>query len=530
MKLDLIIKNGTIIDGNGSKPYQTDIGIKGKYIKNIGQLSPLDSENIIEAAGLIVCPGFIDIHSHSDYHLLINPQAESKLRQGVTTEAGGNCGYCAAPIGGEVLAERSLQYKKHFDLELDWQSLPEYQNRLQNAGISINYAPLVGHNTLRASVMGMQDRAPAKSELALMCKQLEQALGQGAYGLSTGFIYPPACYAKTDELIELAKIAKQYKTIFSAHIRGEGDNLLEAIQEMVEIAGCGVSTQISHLKAAGEKNWHKLDKVFEIIEDARNSGLRINADRYPYTASQTGLGALLPDWFFSGGIKEQLLRLKNKNTKERIKKHIHKNHPKENFWEKVIIARVTKQENRRYEGKSAAYAASLNNQDKLDFILDLLLGESMQVESLYFVMSEDNLRRILKKPYVMIGSDSAALADYGVLSKGKPHPRSFGSFPKIIRKYVRTEHMLSLPEAIYKMTYQPAEKLGLTRRGLLAPDYFADIVVFDLDKIADKSSYEQPFAYPEGIEYVLVNGKITVKGQEHTGQKAGMTLKKDSAL
>ncbi len=528
MELDLIIKAGTVVDGLGSEPYTADIGIKGEYIQAIGRLDEQVAARVIKATGLVVCPGFVDIHSHSDYNLLINPQAESKIRQGVTTEVGGNCGYSAAPISGEVLAERKKQYKAQFELELDWQEIDEYRDRLKTQGLAVNDAPLVGHNTIRASVMGLEDRAPTPAEMQQMENTLQAALNQGVFGLSSGLIYPPACYAKTDELIQLAKIVKKAKGVFTAHIRGEGDELLSALGEMVEIARTsGVSTQISHLKTSGENNWNKLQAAFDILENAMAQGLDISADRYPYLASNTGLAVLLPDWFFVGGLKAQLARLQNMAVRERLKEYMQTRYfKKPAYWEKVLISRVGKPENRRFEGQSAIQAAANAGKNVLDFILDLLMQEQLQVEALYFIMHAGNLAHILKKPYVMVGSDSACLADYGPLSKGKPHPRSFGTFPKIIRKYVRQEGILSLSEAIYKMTYLPCKKLGIANRGYLKSGNFADMVVFDFDQITDTASYKDPFRYPDGIHYVIVNGQITVEQGKHTGVLAGKVLRK----
>jgi N-acyl-D-amino-acid deacylase len=527
MELDLIIKAGTIVDGTETAPYTADVGVKGECIQAIGRLGARAAAREINAQGLVVCPGFVDIHSHSDYNLLINPRAESKVRQGVTTEVGGNCGYSAAPIRGRVLAERRQNYKEQFGLELDWQGVDEYRRRLETQGMAVNYVPLAGHNTIRASVMGMEDRSPTPAELKQMEDTLALALKQGVFGFSSGLIYPPACYAKTEELIRLARIVKRWDGVFTAHIRGEGNELLPALEEMIAIArASGVSTQVSHLKTAGERNWGKLQPAFDLLEEARNQGLNINADRYPYLASHTGLAALLPDWFFVGGVEEQLARLQDVAARERLKQHMLANHPQPEYWERVVISRVNQPQHRRFEGQSVARAAAQLKRGLLDFILDLLLAERVQVEALYFIMNEENLGRILEKPYVMVGSDSACLADYGPLSRGKPHPRAFGTFPKVIKDYVRRQKRLSLTSAIGKMSYLPARKLGIARRGYLKPGNFADIVVFDLNRIADGASYENPFRYPEGIHYVIVNGRITVEQGEHTGVLAGKVLKK----
>jgi N-acyl-D-amino-acid deacylase len=358
-----------------------------------------------------------------------------------------------------------------------------------------------------------------------MAAMLGRAMDEGAYGLSAGLIYPPSCYSDTEELVKLASLAARRSRVFPCHIRSEGDRLVEAVGEMVEITRkTGISMQISHLKTSCKRNWHKLDEVFNLIENARGRGLPVTCDRYPYLASNTGLKSVLPNWAFEGGNEAELARLQDAKTREKLKNNIEDDLPNPTYWEQVIISQVTTDENRFLEGKSVADGAKISEKDPYTFLFDLLLAEKMQVESILFTMCEENLRRILAKPYVMIGSDSGGRAYNGVLSQGKPHPRAFGTFPMILGRWVREEKLLTMEEAIRKMTLAPCEKMGITDRGVIRPGAWADLTVFDADKIADNSKYGDPFHRPDGIKYVIVNGEIAVDGGEQTEVLAGKVL------
>lgn len=525
MSMDLIIKNATVIDGNNTPGFIADVGIKDNSICKIGQLADLRDIKVIEAQGRVLCPGFVDIHSHSDYHLLINPPAESKIRQGVTTEVGGNCGYSAAPIGGQVLIERQCQYKENFNLELDWQSLAQYRQRLEDTKISVNYVPLIGHNTVRASVMGLQDRPPTQQELSQMEELVAQAMQEGAFGISSGLVYPPACYAQPPELVALCKVVARYRGFLTCHIRSEGPQLLESLEEIIGIAEAAqIPLQISHLKTAGSQNWYKLDQAFALIETAQARGLEVTADRYPYLASNAGLQVLLPDWAFEGSLSKQLERLQDKAIRQQLTDAILKNHPDEEYWDKVFISQVASKENQHWAGLTVADGAGLQDKSPLDFVFDLLLEEKMQVDAIYFIMNEKNLHRILAKPYVMVGSDAACRAHYGPLSQGKPHPRSFGTFPRILSHFVNKESVLTMKEAIHKMTVAPCKKLGLRNRGQIKEGFAADLVIFTPETVADTATYQNPINYPTGIEHVIVNGVVTVENGEHIGKGAGKVL------
>ena len=519
---DIIIKNATIIDGSGKEDIAADIGISNDRIVKIGRIEETGRQ-VIDAKGLVVSPGFVDCHSHSDYYLIINPLAESKIRQGVTTEIGGNCGYSAAPLSGEALDERENAYKKAYSLEHDWQDVNGYFNRLERQGISVNFALLIGHNTIRTSVIGGSSREATDNEMAQMKEMIQQAMKDGTIGISTGLAYGPACFAKKDELIELCKEARKSNGIFTVHMRSEGKGLLEAIEESILIAKeAEIPLQISHLKTYGEENWGKLDSAFELIEKARADGLDVKCDRYPYTAANTGLHNVLPNWVLDGGIKRELERLKDKAAREKIKEELQQ--AKKDVWDKIMISEVITEKNKIYEGKRISEAASIAKKEPLDLIFDLLVEEEIAVDAIFFKMSEENLKRILKKPYVMIGSDSGARADYGPLGRGRSHPRTFGTFPRVLGRYVREEKILDLPTAIRKITSEPCRKFNIKERGVIKEGYFADIVIFNPDTIIDTATYEDPHKYPVGIEYVIVNGKTTVEKGKHLGIKAGRII------
>lgn len=524
--LDIIIKNGKIYDGTGSPPFVSNIGIAGNKILHVQRNIEEDARIVIDAEGLIVSPGFVDIHSHSDYYLLINPMAESKVRQGVTTEIGGNCGYSPAPIAGPVLEERKRFYSEEFGIHLDFKGLGGYLSRLENSGISVNFASQIGHNTIRGSVVGLENKPPACDQMLLMKDLIDSAMQDGAFGISLGLIYPPSCYSDKVELIDLCKIAAKRYGVLSTHIRSEGRRLVEAVEEVIEICEQSeIPLQISHLKTSGKQNWGKIDRVFDLIESAIDRGLQITCDRYPYTASNTGLLSALPEWVYEGGTEEVVKRLCDRKIREKIKKELREIYPADSNWERVMISQAVSERNKIFEGKNIKESSYTANKECAEFVLDILAEEDTHIEAIYFSMCEENLERILKKPYVMIGSDSGARADYGQLAGGKPHPRTFGSFPRVIKDYAVEKRLFDLSTAIKKMTSDPCRKFKINGRGLIKEGMYADIVIFDLDNLSDTATYQNPYSYPSGIRYVLVNGEITVEGGQHTGKKAGKALR-----
>ena len=527
MTVDILIRGAAVFDGGGQPPMEADIGIQADRIVALEHdVAPGAARRVIDARGLAAAPGFVDIHGHSDYHLLLTPTAESAVLQGVTCEIGGNCGYAAAPIWGPWWEDRARSYREIYGLDHGWHEVGAYFRRLMDPGISINFGLLIGHNTLRGSAMGGADRAPTGEEMGAMVAALERGMDEGALGLSTGLVYSPACFSSPGELATLTAVAGRKGGVLATHMRSEGDGLLEAIQEVIAAAETGrTPLQISHLKTYGERNWEKLSQAFGLIESAQRRGVDVTADRYPYTAANTGLQAALPRWAIEGSKAEQTARLGDPAIRARIRQEIGEG-PNARDWSQVMISEVTLPHNRRYQGLRVDAAARLAGQETLAFVLDLLQEEKTQVDAIYFTMSEENLQAILRKPYVMIGSDSGCRAHYGPLSTGRPHPRTFGTFARVLGHYARDAGLFDLATAIRKMTSDPCRRFGLTDRGRLRPGYAADVVLFDPDRIQDTATYEDPIRYPVGVHTVLVNGVVTVEAGEHTGARAGRIVTK----
>jgi N-acyl-D-amino-acid deacylase len=525
---DLVIRGADLIDGTGHPAREADLAVAGDRIAAIGRIAPSLGYRVIEAAGLTLAPGFVDIHSHSDYHLLLQPTADSAVRQGVTLEIGGNCGYAAAPIWGPWLEERAAMYRDLYGLDHEWHSLAEYFTRLEATRISENFGLLIGHNTLRGSAMGGANRAPSTEELEAMIEGARRGMAEGALGLSTGLVYAPACFSRPAELTAITAAVREAGGVLTCHMRSEGDGLLEAIEEIIGIAEhAHIPLQISHLKTSGERNWPKLAEAFRLIEDAQARGLDVSCDRYPYTASNTGLQAVLPDWALEGGQQERVERLRNPVARARMARELSLRYAAD-YWSRLMISEVTQEAHQRYEGLRVSEAAKLAERGPIDFVLELLLAERMQVDAIFFTMCEDNLRAILQKPYAMIGSDSGCRSHDGPLSHGRPHPRTFGTFPRVLGHLVRESRVLDLPTAIRKMTWDPCRKLGLPDRGRLQPGCTADLVLFDSATVADRATYDAPIQYPVGIHHVFVNGVPVVEAGEHTGARPGRVVRRAS--
>ncbi len=521
---DLLIKNATIYDGTGGPGFPGHLIVEGERVAVVGKRTSKKAKRVIDADGLAVCPGFIDIHGHSDYQILVNPRAESKVRQGVTTEIGGNCGSSAAPIWGKAAEERRDSSRKIFGLDQQWKSLEEYYQELAKKGISINFGLLIGHGNLRSSVMGGRDDRPTGDELEQMIREAEAGMKEGAFGISAGLFYPPGCFAEVTELIALGRTVRKYGGIFTFHLRSEGEGIIEAIREALEVGReADIPIQISHLKLSERENWNKIESVFQLIEKAQDEGIPVSCDCYPYLASHTVLASILPNWVVEGGREKMLSRLQNTQKRLKVKQDISREHP-DDYWDSVTISQVFLEENKKYEGQKLSSAARSEGKEILDFTLELLCREEGRVTAIYFTMCEENLKRILSKPYCMVGSDAALRADYGVLSQGRPHPRAYGTFPRVLSKYVREEGLLDLGGAIRKMTLDPCRKLEIKERGVLKEGNFADIVIFDPLEIEDQANYTEPRQYPRGIKFVMVNGEITVEEGEHTGTSGGKIL------
>ena len=527
---DVIIKNGQVIDGTGNPWFKADVGISGERISEMGRLSAEKAPEIIDASGSVVSPGFIDIHSHSDLVLLINPRAESKIRQGITTEVIGNCGGSAAPLDDLMKQEmnKTTRLIAEAELELDWSTMKEYVNRLDRQGVAVNVVPLVGHANIRVSAMGFADRAPTKTELEEMKRILAEALQDGAFGMSTGLIYPPGCYARTHELVELCRVVARYGRLYTSHIRGEGEKLLESVKEAIAIGEkAGLPVEISHHKAGGKANWGKVNESLKMIEDARDRGIDVTCDVYPYVAASFGLSAMLPPWAHEGGTEKLVERLRDAKTRDRLRREMGEEPAspssplKSAGWDATQIARCPNHPD--LEGKTVSEIARTRNVDPFALVFDLLT-EDPAISVVRFVMCEDDVCTVMGHPVSMIGTDGSAVAPYGVLGKGKPHPRSYGTFPRVLAKYVRKQRVLTLENAIRKMTSLPAQRLGLRDRGIIREAMYADITIFNPETISDRATYQSPHQYPDGIEYVIVNGKIAVGKGEHTGALAGKVI------
>jgi len=513
---DLLIKNGTIIDGTGAPGFKADIGICSDTIAAIGELQGT-AKRIIEAEGLIVAPGFIDIHSHTDEAVLVNPSCESKVMQGVTTEVSGNCGSSSAPrIGGRASDDDDGELLAECGIDRDWQSMDDLLTRLERVPLTINFATLVGHGAIRSSAMGYDDRKPSRGELDEMRRLTAESMEQGAFGISTGLIYPPGCYADTDELVALAEVAAKYGGIYASHIRSEGDRLIESVEEAIEIGRrAGIRVQLSHHKATGRNNWGKVKQTLQMIDDAVSAGIDVSADQYPYAATATNLGVLLPNWAHDGGKQALLARLTNPEIRSTLKSDLMTAGSngwiaESGGWEVTVVNAVNTEPNRRFEGFNLARIAEIQGKHPADVVLDLLAEEHGSVGVMRFVISEDDIEVVMKHPRVVIGTDAMARSVNGPLSRGKPHPRSFGTFPRVLGRYVREKKSLSMESAIAKMTGNTAKILSIADRGLLRDNWFADIIVFDADTIMDTATYSESKSYPVGIKYVLVNGRIVV--------------------
>jgi N-acyl-D-amino-acid deacylase len=528
IKYDLIISQGIVYDGLGNTGKEIDIAIKEDKIFLIGnRIKKNKAKKVINAQGLAVSPGFIDAHTHTDVELMVNPKAESYIRQGVTTKISGNCGYSPFPIAESDFEEQKRTLKETYDIDLNWKNINGFFQRLGEQGMALNYATLLGQGSLRGEVVGFNDQSPTKNQLAEMKKLVTENMKAGAFGLSTGLEYAPGSYAKTDEIIELCREVAKVNGIYATHMRDEGDTLLEAIDEAITIAHeTKVSLQISHLKVAYPRNWSKINAVLLKIEEAKKKGIDILADRYPYIAGSTGLSLYFPLWARQGTTSEFLARLKNPDLDSKLRSYSKEQEKKLGSWDKVLICDVFTEKNKKLEGKNILEASRENGKEAYDFMRDLLIEEENRVGMIIFMMKEDNLKRILAHPLVVIGSDGSAVAPYGLLGKGKPHPRHYGTFPRILGKYAREDKLFTLPQAIQKMTSLTAQKFGLSKRGQIKEDFFADIVIFDPTKVKDLATWENPHQYPKGIDYVFVNGKIVVSEGNHTGNLPGRILKK----
>ncbi len=527
--LDLLVAGGLVYDGSGGPPVRADVGVAGGAVREIGRIRRSRARTLIEAGGLAVAPGFIDVHDHTDTNILVDPQAESAVRQGVTTVVCGQCGGSPFPLSPAGLAELQSDLRAAYGLEADWTDIRGFLARVESAGTALNFATFVGHGSVRAAVMGYDARPAAADELEKMKGLVAEAMAGGALGLSSGLEYTPGSFAPTEELVELARVAGRTGGVYATHMRNEDATVLEAVDEALRVAReAAVRLQISHLKICHSIYWPKIDALMAKLEEARRGGLSLHCDRYPYVASATTLSLLFPLWSREGTTRDFLARLGDPAFDARLRAALADKERLLGSWDKVLITEVASDKNRAVEGMNVAAAAARAGKPPYEYMRDLLVEEEARVGMVDFYGSEDILKRILSRPYIGVGADGAAIAARGPLSKGRPHPRNYGTFPRALGKYVREEKVVPLEEMIRKVTFLPAEHLGFVRRGLLKVGWAADICVFDPDRIIDKATYKEPAAYPEGIPHVVVNGRIVVADGEPTGTLPGRVLRKNA--
>ncbi len=523
--ISTLIKNARIVDGTGAPWFRGDVAIKNDIIFDIGANLMHEAVNVIDAEDMIIAPGFIDIHAHSDFSLPEIGLADSKILQGVTTDIGGNCGISPAPIKGDKL-DLIKKYTGFLrdDLSWEWTNFSEFLDNVEKSRPAINFASLVGHGTLRIAVMGFDDRKPTKPEMEEMKKMLREAMEDGAIGISTGLIYPPGCYADTDELSELVSEIAPYGGFYETHMRNEGDDVLKSIDESAEVGKrANVPVQIAHHKVVGKKNWGKSDKTIEKIMQYRAEGIDLVIDQYPYTASSTTLTTIFPQWALVGGVDKLLERLNDKSIRSKLKAEVldSMNEDMQEFSD-ILIASVRTEKNKKYEGMTVAKAAEDNQMEPVEFAFDLIIEEEAGVAAVTFGMDEDDVRYILANPFTMVGSDGSAMS---LDIPGKPHPRTFGTFTKVLEKYALEENLISIEEAIRKMTSLPASRLKLANRGMIRPGFKADLVMISPKDLKTYADYANPQQAPSGIVKVWVNGQLAVDDSKLTGVRAGQVIR-----
>ncbi|MFQ5520045.1 MAG: amidohydrolase family protein [Candidatus Methylomirabilia bacterium] len=529
MSRSILIKSGVVLDGSGAPAFGADVALERDRIVAVGPGLPNTARRTIDATGLMVAPGFIDIHTHSDFFYLECPSAESKVRQGVTTEVAGMCGFSPAPVLPERRrALETMASALGARLRVEWESFAQYLDRLRAAGPSLNIVPFVGHGALRLATVGSDDRKPTPAELAAMERFLAEALEAGAFGFSTGLVYPPSAYARTDELIALARAMTRRGGLYFSHIRGEATTLEEAISEAIRIGEeGGVPVQIAHIKAAGRENWPKMERALRLVDEARARGVEVTADVYPYIAGSTVMINLLPPWVHDGGMGKLLDRISDAATRTQIVEECSlagdrwQTGSGSAGWDEVMIATCSRRE---LEGLTIGDLARRQERPGAEAMFDFLVEERGAASMVLFSQAEENVMKALVHPHVMIGSDSIGLSQGPGPHPGKPHPRMYGTFPRVLGLYTREKKLFSWEIAVSKMTGLPAAKLGLKDRGLIRPGYAADLTLFDPGSVRDEATFKEPHAHPRGIPYVIVNGQVVVDDGKMQGGSAGQLL------
>lgn len=527
---DFIITGGTIYDGSGGRPIKTDVGIIGDKVVKVGKLNPRDAKNLVDANGLAVAPGFINMLSWSTESLLVDPRSLGELKQGVTTQIMGE-GWSMGPLN-DRMKKQMKDDQGDIKFDVTWTSLADYLQTLERKGISQNVASYVGATTIRVHVIGDEDKQPTPEQMEQMRELVRKEMEAGALGIGSSLIYAPAFYAKTEELIEMCKVAAKYKGKYISHMRSEGNRLTEAVDELIRISReANIPAEIYHLKAAGKDNWSKMDKVIAMVEAARKSGLKITADMYNYPAGATGLDAAMPPWVLDGGYPALYKRIQDPAIRKKI---IEEMRTPTDKWEnlmlaagspdRVLLVGFKNDKLKPLTGKTLAEVSKMRGTDPENTVLDLVLEDQSRVGTVYFLMDEENIKKQIKIPWVSFGSDAESMAPEGAFLKSNPHPRAYGNFARLLGKYVRDEKVIPLEEAIRRLTSLPAGNLGLDRRGALKAGYYADVVIFDPKTIADKATFDKPHQFAVGVLDVFVNGVRQLKDGEHTGSFSGRAL------
>src|SRR5437016_3518614 len=527
---DFIIKGGTVYDGTGGEGRVADVAIRGDRIVGVGDFASAVPKKTIDARGLAVAPGFINMLSWSNESLIQDGRSQSEIRQGVTTEIMGE-GESMGPLN-DRMKTRLVREQTDIKFEIKWNTLAEYLHYLEKRGISCNVASFLGATTVREYVIGLEDKQPTPEQLEEMRQLVRKEMEAGALGIGTSLIYPPAFYAKTEELIELCKVAAKYQGKYISHMRSEGNQLLEAVDELIRISReAGIPAEVYHIKAAGKQNWGKLDNLLSRIEAAQKEGLKITADMYTYTAAGTGLDACLPPWTEDGGYPALFKRLRDQATREKIAAEVSKD---SDAWEnvytgtgspdRILLVGFKSEKLKPLTGKSLAEVAKMRGKDPITTIMDLIAEDESRVGTIYFLMSEENVKKELAKPWISFGSDEASQAPEGIFLKSNPHPRAYGNFARVPGNYSRDEKLIPLAEAVRRVSGLPATNLGLDHRGFIKEGMFADVVVFDPAMTSDRATFEKPHQYAVGVKHVFVNGVQVIKDGEHTGAKPGRAL------
>jgi N-acyl-D-amino-acid deacylase len=529
-RFDIIIRNGTVYDGTGGEGRRADVGIRGDRIAAVGDLSGAAFGEEVDVRGLAVAPGFINMLSWSTESLIVDGRSLGELKQGVTTQIMGE-GESMGPLSPEM-KRQALAHQGDIKYPIEWTTLSDYLKYLERRGVSQNVASFVGATTVREYILGDKDVQPSPAQMRRMKELVRREMEAGALGVGSSIIYPPAVYAKTEELIEMCKVAARYKGKYISHMRSEGTRLVEAVEELIRISReAGLPAEIYHLKAAGTQNWSKMDRVIELVNDARRQGLKITADMYTYPAGATGLSASLPPWVADKGEEEFYRRLQDPAMRARIAEEVRTPSDKwENLYvaagspDRVLLVGFRSAELKPMIGKSLGEVARMRGKSPEETIMDLIVEDHSRVETIYFMMSEENIKKQFREPWVSLGSDAESQAPEGVFLKNNPHPRAYGNFARFLGHYVREEKIMPLGEAIRRLSGLPATNLGLSGRGFLQPGMFADVVVFDPATIADRATFAQPHQFSVGVKHVFVNGVQVLRDGGHTGAKPGRAL------